>query len=142
MAGRINELVPKHLRKRTEGLRESLPFLVLAGGRAHPRSERNIMLRDSTDNTIDHEKEFGVYEGLGIAKFRPDGLADINVVLRAEFDTFNEAFAEAIRIFENELFEGERKLVLIMRGDEVVWDCSEGQTGDPEVIDMQVQLRH
>jgi hypothetical protein len=98
-------------------------------------SERNIMLRDSTDNTIDHEKEFGVYEGL-------DGLADINVVLRAEFDTFNEAFAEAIRIFENELFEGERKLVLIMRGDEVVWDCSEGQTGDPEVIDMQVQLRH
>jgi hypothetical protein len=100
-------------------------------------SERNIMLRDGTDNTIDHEKEFGVYEGLGIA-----GLADTNVVLRAEFDTFNEAFAEAIRIFENELFEGERKLVLIMRGDEVVWDCSEGQTGDPEVIDMQVQLRH
>ena len=100
-----------------------------------PISEGNIMLIDSTDNTIDHEKEFGVYEGL-------DGLADINVVLRAEFDTFNEAFAEAIRIFENELFEGERKLVLIMRGDEVVWDCSEGQIGDPEVIDMQVQLRH
>jgi hypothetical protein len=103
-----------------------------------PMSERNIMLKDSIDNTIDHEKEFGVYEGVGS---RPD-LADINVVLRAEFDTFNEAFAEAIRIFENELFEGERKLVLIMRGDEVVWDCSEGQTGDPEVIDMQVQLRH
>ena len=92
------------------------------------------MLKDSIDNTIDHEREFGVYEGVGS---RPD-LADINVVLRAEFDTFNEAFAEAIRIFENELFEGGRKLVLIMRGDEVVWDCSEGQTGDPEVIDMQV----
>jgi len=35
-AGQINELVPEHLRKWTEGLRKSLPFLVLAGGRAHP----------------------------------------------------------------------------------------------------------
>ena len=76
------------------------------------------------------EKEFEVYEATNACRARgsTDRVDFKFDILRAAFDTYDEAVAEAVRILKNEkagpergLLQGERKLIAVMQWGRMIW---------------------